>query len=213
MARLSWIDEDAIDRLARSHDIADRGALASAIDRAIDEYLDAVSLGWPELPDELDAVAQIGDELDHLLHLFHSAVWRREHHFQRLAEALEGDDLRERGGWLWDFLCHLNDDVRPGVQRIRDAAATANVKRGRGKPPLPKNLYRAVTALIEYWVDELGRPFTNLWHESGDPISPTARFGQDAMRLIARHRVRELPTVMKRLHATFGKEARDSSPV
>jgi hypothetical protein len=199
------MEREVVERIAKTHDIGDIETLTNAIDRARREFSDALWNGWPGLPDELDEVVKIGDQLDELLDDFYRAVFRKPYYLGLLAEKLveaEGGTLYEKATGLFDFCTSIKDELRPRIRKIRDAAAAGHVKRKQGRLRAGP-LYQATRVLAAYWITELDRPFTNQWiHRGQEPISPAARFVRDVMASVDPTRIPELPTVMKNVVAS-----------
>ncbi len=155
--------------LAREFGIEDVAVLDATLREALLIYQGIADPGWPDV--RVDA-ARLADQLDAALAL------------------IDGDSQ----GWLGIGLASQDQEAEASFDRLdirvralrelRDmarAASEGEPAAARGRPPTNEALRAFVLRLADYWRNDLGRPFTQDFHDL-EPVSPAARFVVGAAR-------------------------------
>jgi hypothetical protein len=211
--------EAALDGIARYFEIADRERLGELVDwarsgpvaRPFAYHHDQV----PDTLDELDAASRrVVELLEDSTNFVRLQLTLEEAGVDPDAfRSLYGDlgSLSRATAWLDDALRELFDPASAGralheltmrLDLVRATARYAHRKRGRGQPR-DRDLHDLVDALADYWVDELGKPFTQDWYtdpkKARTPQTKAAEFVVAVIGLIAPTRLPEVPTVTKNI--------------
>jgi hypothetical protein len=99
--------------------------------------------------------------------------------------------------WLSD------EDFEQGAQRHERFVETLHLLKrdlpcSPGKPSKTRDLRAAVEHLVEFWMRATGKPFTQDWHR-GCPLTPGTTLVYKVIEFIDPERLKELPTVTKRI--------------
>lgn len=204
------MDPDRIAEMAAEFDV-DKTRLMKTVCYAADRYQYARS--WRE-DGESDSLDEFYKPIEQLLGLLSSEInlrrlffllwfqnfeasgynWkipRRRKRGNQKDDDPDADKLAEKGVEDYDpdadrlAIANLLQSELPAVlERIRDAARELHWKRGRGNPGTQMDLRRAYDILADEWRRLKGdENFTKDWYR-GAPVSLTARFLFDAMKLI-----------------------------
>jgi hypothetical protein len=129
--------------------------------------------GYSRSDDGPDTLLELADLLDRVWELLHPTA-----NVNRLSAAVAEDSHPPPLPVVSDFAFL--------VDRYERLARAAH--RGRGRPPKNLDLAFAYRVLADFWQEQEGRNFTNVWERNSAgilvPTSPAACFFYDAMKLI-----------------------------
>jgi hypothetical protein len=194
-ARLRILQQ-LIERLTEEHDIADRGALADAIDTAALIYRDGrAALDQKDKDRLLAAIPKVTEVLS------------REGNDRRIAQILTDRDMRDMSGKLWHRGKHVTAMQVDTIERVWQIAANLDqleaALRAQGKRQSDIGLHRTTRSLERYWKSSLGRKLALVWVSKGRgtkgqyPKSEAARFVEAVIGFIAPLDVPKLPSVAR----------------
>ncbi len=97
-----------------------------------------------------------------------------------------------------------------GLRKIAANMPASAAKRGRGRPRA-LDLHALVERLAQVWNTFTGKPFKQLWHRQRgvyEPLTESVQFIHSIVEIVDAKRLKELPTITKRIVAELNPSSR-----